>query len=169
MRHRTSYVVFDFDGDGRAEVAVKTGEGDPRDPNGRVTSGGYLSILDGRTGKERTRVEWPSREGFPNYNYACRNQLGIAYLDGKTPCLIVERGTYNTIKVVAYEYRAGKLRELWRWDDRESGARYRGQGAHILRADVDGDGRDEVILSRGLDDDGTEPSTGLGTPITSPW
>ena len=56
------YVVFDFDGDGRAEVAVKTGEGDPRDPDGRVTSGPeYLSILDGRTGKERTRVEWPSR------------------------------------------------------------------------------------------------------------
>lgn len=162
------YVVFDFDGDGRAEVAVKTGEGDPRDPDGRVTSGPeYLSILDGRTGKERTRVEWPSREGFPNYNYACRNQLGIAYLDGKTPCLIVERGTYNTIKVVAYEYRAGKLRELWRWDDRESGARYRGQGAHILRAaDVDGDGRDEVILgSAVLDDDGTGLwSTGLGHP-----
>ena len=33
------YVVFDFDGDGRAEVAVKTGEGDLRDPDGRVTSG----------------------------------------------------------------------------------------------------------------------------------
>ncbi|MHC4202250.1 MAG: rhamnogalacturonan lyase family protein, partial [Planctomycetota bacterium] len=33
------YVVFDLDGDGRAEVAVKTGEGDPRDEDGRVRSG----------------------------------------------------------------------------------------------------------------------------------
>lgn len=162
------YVVYDFDGDGKAEVAVKTGEGDPRDADGRVMSGPeWLSILDGLTGKERTRVAWPSRDRFPDYNYYCRNQLGIAYLDGKTPCLIVERGTYNTIKVAAYEYRQGKLRELWNWNDREGGPKYRGQGAHILRAaDVDGDGRDEVILgSAVLDDNGVGLwSTGMGHP-----
>ena len=33
------YVVYDLDGDGKAEVAVKTGEGDPRDADGRVQSG----------------------------------------------------------------------------------------------------------------------------------
>ncbi|MDH7569097.1 MAG: silent information regulator protein Sir2 [Armatimonadota bacterium] len=162
------YVVFDLDGDGSAEVAVKTGEGDPRDPDGRVQSGPeYLSILDGRTGKEKARVDWPSREGFPDYNYFSRNQLGVAFLDGKTPALIVERGTYNTIKVVAYTFRGGRLRELWRWNDREDGAGFRGQGAHCLRAaDVDGDGRDEVILgSAVLDDNGTGLwTTGLGHP-----
>jgi rhamnogalacturonan endolyase len=162
------YVVFDFDGDGRAEVAVKTGEGDPRDAEGRVTSGPeWLSILDGLTGEEITRAPWPSREGFPDYNYFCRNQLSVAYLDGKTPCLIVNRGTYNTIKAVAYEFHNRQLRELWSWNDREAGPRYRGQGAHILHAaDLDGDGRDEVILGAAvLDDNGTGLwSLGMGHP-----
>lgn len=152
------YIVYDFDGDGKAEVVVKAGEGDPRDPDGKVTSGPeYLAILDGMTGKIVAKLDWPSREGFPNYNYYCRNQLSMAYLDGKTPCLLVQRGTYNTIKMVAYEYHGGKLRKLWNWEDtQEAGASYRGQGAHCLRAaDIDGDGRDEVILgSACIDDNG---------------
>jgi rhamnogalacturonan endolyase len=162
------YIVFDFDGDGRAEVAVKSGEGDPRDADGKVTSGAeYLSILDGRTGREITRAAWPSRDGFPDYNFYSRNQLGVAFLDGKTPCLIVERGTYNTIKIVAYELRGGKLRELWNWNDREDGGAFRGQGAHCLRAaDIDGDGRDEIIYgSAVLDDNGSGLwSTRMGHP-----
>lgn len=162
------YVVYDLDGDGRAEVAVKIGEGDPRDADGRVTSGPeWLAILDGLTGKERTRVPWPSRDRFPDYNYSCRNQLGVAFLDGKTPCLIVERGTYNVMKLAAYEFHGGKLRELWTWNEREEDGRYRGQGAHCLRAaDVDGDGRDEVIVgSAVIDDNGVGLwSTGMGHP-----
>ncbi|MGD8237129.1 MAG: hypothetical protein PVH68_01135 [Armatimonadota bacterium] len=161
-------VVYDLDGDGKAEVALKTGEGDPRDDDGRVQSGPeWLSILDGMTGEETARVDWPAREEFPSYNYASRNQLCVAYLDGKTPCLIVERGTYNVIIVIAYEYRKGKLRELWRWRDSEEGGLYRGQGAHSMHAaDVDGDGRDEVFLgSAVLDDNGTGLwSTGMGHP-----
>jgi len=165
------YVVYDLDGDGRAEVAVKTGEGDPRDPDGKVTHGPeYLTILDGLTGRAITRVDWPSREGFEGphaYNYASRNQLAVAYLDGKTPCLIVERGTYNRIKVVAYQFHRGQLRELWRWDNKDQPKIYWGQGAHWMHAaDVDGDGRDEVLLgSAVLDDNGTALwSTGLGHP-----
>ncbi len=150
-------VVYDLDGDGKAEVALKTGEGDPRDEDGRVTSGPeWLSILDGMTGEEITRVDWPSREGFADYNRYSRNQLCVAYLDGKTPSLVVERGTYNVIHVVAYEYHDGKLRELWRWNDREEAGPYAGQGAHSMHAaDVDGDGRDEVFLGAAvLDDNG---------------
>ncbi len=161
-------VVYDLDGDGKAEVALKAGEGDPRDEDGRVQSGPeWLSILDGMTGEEMARVDWPAREEFPAYNYASRNQLCVAYLDGKTPCLIVERGTYNVIIVVAYEYRDGNLRELWRWNDGEEGGLYRGQGAHSMHAvDVDGDGRDEVFLgSAVLDDNGSGLwSTGMGHP-----
>jgi len=167
------YVVFDLDGDGKAEVAVKTGEGDPRDAEGKVQSGPeHLTILDGSTGKPLARVDWPAREAFTGphaYNYASRNQLGVAYLDGKTPCLIVERGTYNVITVVAYEFHVGKLRELWRWCNADRGVarRYWGQGAHWMHAaDVDADGRDEVLIgSAVLDDNGAELwSTGLGHP-----
>lgn len=165
------YVVFDLDGDGKAEVAVKTGEGDPRGPDGRVQTGPeYLTILDGLTGRPLTRVDWPSRDIFQGpgaYNYASRNQLCVAYLDGKTPCLIVERGTYNAIIVAAYTFHNGQLREVWRWDNRRELRRYWGQGAHTLQAaDIDHDGRDEVILgSAALDDNGTSLwSTGLGHP-----
>ena len=162
------YLVYDFDGDGRAEVAVKTGEGDPRGSDGRVQTGPeHLTILDGRTGKPITRVDWPSRDAFGSYNYASRNQLCVAYLDGKTPCLLVERGTYTAIILVAYEFHDGKLRELWRWDNRNEPRKFRGQGAHWMHAaDVDGDGRDEAAIgSAMIDDDGTALwCTGLGHP-----
>ncbi len=161
-------VVYDLDGDGRAEVCCKAGEGDPRDQDGRVQSGPeFLQVLDGMTGRETARVAWPRREDFPNYNYASRNQMCVAFLDGKTPCLIVERGTYNVIEVAAYEYHDKKLRQLWQWSDKEEGGRYRGQGAHSMHAvDVDDDGRDEVFLgSAVLDDNGVGLwSTGLGHP-----
>jgi len=164
------YVVYDLDGDGRAEVAVKTGEGDPRDPDGRVEKGPeYLTILDGQTGRPLTRVDWPPRTPFgpKGYNYASRNQLGVAYLDGRSPCLLVGRGTYTYMTLVAYEFRDKKLRERWRWDNEKLGRTYRGQGAHWMHAaDVDGDGRDEVVLgSCVIDDDGRALwSTGLGHP-----
>ncbi len=162
-------VVYDLDGDGKAEVCLKTAPPeDLREGEGRVPGGDeWLSVWDGMTGEEVTRVDWPSREGFSSYNVSSRNQLCVAYLDGKTPCLIVGRGTYGTIKVVAYQYHDGKLEELWNWSDRDEGGRYRGQGAHSMHAvDVDGDGCDEVFLgSAVLDDNGVGLwSTGRGHP-----
>ena len=47
-------VVYDLDGDGKAEVFCKAGEGDPREPTGHVRSGPeYLVVLDGLTGQVR--------------------------------------------------------------------------------------------------------------------
>ncbi len=160
-------IVYDLDGDGRAEVCLKTGPADdPRDEEGKVQSGEeWVSVLDGMTGEEIARTEWPAREEFGSYNLASRNQMCVAYLDGKTPCLIVERGTYRTMMVVAYQFHDRKLEELWRWRDRDEGGRYRGQGAHSMHAvDIDGDGRDEVFLgSSVLDDNGVGLwSTGRG-------
>lgn len=165
--------VFDLDGDGRAEVALKTGEGDPRGADGRVETGPeYLSILDGATGKDLARADWPSRQipGEPyNYNYASRNQICVAYLDGRTPCLVVNRGTYTTIRLVAYQFHGGRLEQLWAWDSREEAGRgrYRSQGAHIMHAaDVDGDGRDEVVVGSAVVDDNGNGlwTTELGHP-----
>lgn len=165
------YVVYDLNGDGRAEVAVKTGEGDPRDSDGRVKTGPeYLSILDGRTGETITRIDWPSRAGYGGndggYNRSCRNQLLVAYLDGKTPALIVNRGTYDLIRFVAYRLDGNELRELWRWDT-DSAPEYKGQGAHWMHAaDVDADGRDEIVFGSAVLDDDGKPlwKTGLGHP-----
>ncbi len=167
------YLVYDLDGDGKAEVAVKAGEGDPREADGRVRSGAeHVLILDGATGKEKARMPWPDRRAFggggSGYNLASRNQIGIAYLDGKTPCLLVARGTYTVMQCIAYQFQGGKLQELWAWDNRdETEGNWRGQGAHWMHAgDVDGDGRDEVVLgSCVIDDDGKGLwTTGLGHP-----
>jgi rhamnogalacturonan endolyase len=168
------YIVFDFDGDGRAEVAVKTGQGDPRGADGRVETGPeWVSILDGATGNELAHDDWPSRQTPGekyNYNLSSRNQICVAYLDGKTPCLIVERGTYTTIRLVAYQFQRGRgLQKLWTWDSREEAGRgrYNSQGAHIMHAaDVDGDGRDEIVIGSAVVDDNGNGlwTTGFGHP-----
>jgi rhamnogalacturonan endolyase len=166
------YIVYDFNGDGRAKVAVKTGEGDPRDKDGRVQTGPeYLTILDGQTGNVIAQTDWLSREPFyeirKTYNYASRNQLGVAFLDGKTPCLIMARGTYNLMMATAFELDGSRLRELWKWDNLNMRRRYQGQGAHFMHSvDLDDDGRQEVTLgSLVLDDNGSILwSTGLGHP-----
>ena len=163
------YVVYDFDGDGKAEVAVKTGPEDAREPDGRVRKGPeWCSLLDGMTGKEVTRVDWPPRDPrLGDYNRINRNQMGVAYLDGKTPCLLVARGTYKLMMVDAYQYHDRKLERLWHWEGDDETPIIRSQGAHFMHsADVDEDGRDEVILgSCVLDDNGTCLwSVGLGHP-----
>ncbi len=149
-------VVYDIDGDGKAEVYTKAGEGDPRDPDGRVTQGAeYLVKLDGQTGKVVKKIPWPSREGFDDYNYYCRNLLGVAYLDGVRPHLIVERGTYKIIKVQAYD---PALLLKWSWEASGKYAAFRGQGAHGLHAaDIDDDSRDELVIGAAALDDNGEP------------
>lgn len=162
------WIAFDLTGDGKAEVAAKIGEGDPRDKDGRVRSGReWIVVWDGMTGQEIARAPWPAREHFAQYSRAARNQIAVAYLDGKTPSVLALRGTYSRMLVDACQLKDGTLDLLWHYDNREFGKLYWGQGAHFtLAADVDSDGRDEVILgSAVIDDDGTPLwSTGRGHP-----
>lgn len=147
-------VVYDVDGDGKAEVYTKAGEGDPRDADGRVQSGPeYLVKIDGETGKVVKKIDWLSREGFEKYNYYCRNLLGVAYLDGKRPYLIMERGTYTIIKIAALD---ADLNQVWYWEATGENKDYRGQGLHGLHAaDVDEDGCDELVIGcAAIDHDG---------------
>ncbi len=146
------WVVYDVDGDGRAEVYCKAGEGDPRDEKGLVQTGPeYLVKLDGKTGRIVARTDWLSRNGFPEYNYYCRNFLAVACLDGKTPSLIMQRGTYNLIKTEALDK---DFKRIWYWDSTREKAKYEGQGSHgLIAADVDEDGRDELVIGGAVLDD----------------
>jgi hypothetical protein len=155
------FIAYDFNGDGKSEIALKTApmEPDYRNETGKVFDGPeYCSILNGMTGEEIDRVDWPERCAcFGDYNRNNRNQLGMAYLDGKTPCLLVARGTYRMMMLDAYQFKGKKLEHLWRWNGDEENPVIRSQGAHSMHTvDVDNDGRDEVILgSAVIDDDGT--------------
>ncbi|MDD2598796.1 MAG: hypothetical protein PHO37_06185 [Kiritimatiellae bacterium] len=163
-------VVADLDGDGCAEVAAKIGpEKDMRDEEGKVQSGEeWVAVFNGLTGEEIARAPWPDRSEFDSYNLASRNQIAVAYLDGKTPCLITMRGTYGLMMVEAWMLENNKLKELWKFTNKElGGGPAWGQGAHsCLCADLDQDGRDEIILgSLALDDDGSILwTTGKGHP-----
>ena len=148
------WIAYDVDGDGKAEVYCKAGEGDPRDEKGLVQSGPeYLVKLDGETGKVVAKKAWLSRDGFSKYNYYCRNFLTVAYLNGKTPSLIMQRGTYNLIKTEALDK---DLSRLWYWEAPQEVKKYRGQGSHgLISADVDRDGKDELVIGAAvLDDNG---------------
>jgi rhamnogalacturonan endolyase len=146
------WIVYDLDGDGKAEVYCKAGEGDPRDEKGLVQAGPeYLVKIDGQTGQIVARTAWLSRDGYPDYNYYCRNFLTVAYLDGKTPSLIMQRGTYNLIKTKALDK---DFNQIWYWESPQEKEKYDGQGSHgLITADVDADGRDELVIGAAVLDD----------------
>jgi rhamnogalacturonan endolyase len=167
----TPLLVYDVDGDGKAEVITKTSEGttdgtgvtigdtdgdgktDYRNSDGRVLSGPeFMSIYRGTDGKELIRTNWIPRGGVSDWgdstgNRSCRQQMGIAYLDGAHPSIIMSRGVYAYQVVQAWDYRGGALSKLWAWDNGgkgQSGEWY--SSAQCLRmGDANGDGYDEVL------------------------
>lgn len=146
------WIVYDVDCDGKAEIYCKAGEGDPRDEKGLVQTGPeYLVKIDGETGKIVAKTAWPSRDGFTKYNYYCRNFLTVAYLDGKKPSLIIQRGTYRLIKMQALDK---NFDQIWYWDSNQEDKKYGGQSGHgLITADVDEDGRDELVMGAAVIDD----------------
>jgi rhamnogalacturonan endolyase len=184
--HYTQFMVYDLDGDGRAEVVAKTSDGsidgagqvlgDPAANgwvNGFVTGGPEnLTAFDGLTGKviDTTRFidrgdprEWGGIGGNggndAGTNRRDRFNAAIAYLDGVHPSLIWARGYYGKTVIAAWDLKGGKLAPRWVFDS-GSGIggvnAYTGQGAHsVMVADVDGDGRDEIVFhSMVIDDNG---------------
>ncbi len=159
----SAYMVFDIDQDGKAEVYTKAGEGDPREMDGHVLTGPeYLVKLNPVNGKIIQRQNWIPRDGFEQYNWWSRNFLTVAYLDGQNPSLIMQRGTYTTIKTEALDK---NLKPIWTWESTGEYEKYKGQGAHaIMTGDIDFDGKDELVFgTSALDDDGKPLwHTGLG-------
>ncbi len=159
-------VVYDLDGDGKAEVALKSAPFADAPAEAYISNNGfvlegpeYCSILDGMTGRETVRVDWISRGNIAGWgddkgNRVNRNLIGVSYLDGKKPTLIVLRGTYTRMRIDAYDYADKQLQKVWSWDGDNENPRVRGQGFHGLHSvDVDEDGRDELVIGAAVIDD----------------
>ncbi|MGN7150817.1 rhamnogalacturonan lyase [Arthrobacter sp. SAFR-179] len=176
--HYTQMLAYDFDGDGKGEVAFKTADGttdaagtvigdaaaDYRTSAGYILSGPeYLTVFNGASGTIMDTVPYdPPRGSVAAWGDSYGNRVdrflaGVAYLDGEHPSLMFSRGYYTRTVLVTYDLVNGKLVKRWKFDSDVAGAEYKGQGNHNLSvADVDQDGKDEFVFgSMTIDDDGT--------------
>ncbi|MEU4605518.1 rhamnogalacturonan lyase [Kribbella sp. NPDC023972] len=175
--HYTQFQVFDYDGDGRAEVAVKTADGtrsgtgqvignggaDHRNSSGYILSGPeFLSVFRGADGAVMATANYAPPRGNvsswgDNYgNRVDRFLAGTAYVDGSRPSIIMARGYYTRSVIAAWDFRNGALTQRWTFDSNTAGSQWTGKGNHNLSiADVDADGRDEIMYgSMAIDDNG---------------
>ena len=141
--HYTQFQVYDYDGDGKAEMVVKTGDGtidgkgkvigdstkDYRNESGMIITGPeYLTVFRGSDGAEITTIDYvPSRDirAFGPYdslglnwgdkygNRCDRFLAATAYLDGVHPSLITARGYYTAAYVVAFDFDGKNLKQRW--------------------------------------------------------
>lgn len=203
--HYTQFMVYDLDGDGKAEMVCKTADGTKDgagkiigDPNadwrekggkflptrdrtgstrdslgnmvagtdGRIMSGPeFLTVFEGATGKAITTVNYVPVLGDVNSwgdTYANRSDrylACVAYLDGVHPSVVMCRGYYARTSLAAWDFKNGKLSLRWLFDtDGKPELRpYMGQGNHqVSVADVDADGKDEIVYGAAvIDDNGT--------------
>ncbi len=145
--HYTQFMVYDLDGDGKAEVACKTadatvdgvgtvigdGAADYRSTAGRILTGPeFLTIFNGETGAALATTDYnPPRgdvclwgndsAGRPECygNRVDRFLAAIAYLDGQRPSLVMCRGYYDRAVLAAWNWRGGVLTNIWTFDSKD--------------------------------------------------
>lgn len=195
-----NFLAYDFDGDGRAEVILRSFEGtvdgagnkiddtngdgitdyskDPdnlaifKDRQYIVSTPEFLSVYDGETGAEIDRTDLkPVKEPLSEWAFeytdtgrltkrASHYLFGLAYLDGKTPSVVMVRGAWNNVRAAAWHMADGKLVEDWvhNTENKEDVNSIYGACNHnLVTADVDFDGKDEILSGpMAIDDDGSE-------------
>lgn len=147
--HYTQFVVHDFDGDGKAELACKTAPGTKdgtgaflhmgpaandddsavyRNADGYVLSGPeYLTVFNGETGAEMATVPFDVPRGTVSSwgdsygNRVDRFLAAAAYLDDSgLPSFIMARGYYTRTTLTAWSFRKGALSQLWKFDSNQT-------------------------------------------------
>jgi rhamnogalacturonan endolyase len=138
---------------------------------GKVLDGPeYFTIFSGRTGEALATTNYiPNRlplngwngHGGNGHSDATGNRVDrflacVAYLDGVHPSVVMCRGYYGRSVLAAWDWRGGKLTSRWVFDSKDGENAFSGQGNHNLCvADVDDDGKDEIIYgSMVVDDNG---------------
>ena len=139
----------------------------------------FLWYCEGATGKPYQCLEFPLKRlengetdlkaawGDGYGHRSSKYFFGAPYLDGKHPSIFLGRGIYTRHKFIAYDVdpKTHDLKVRWKWTNNQPGSPWYGQGYHnYIVADVDWDGRDEIVWgSMVIDDNGMGLSTtGLG-------
>lgn len=147
---KDNVTVYDMDGDGRAEVLVRTANGVIFADGSTITAGAtdhvqFLSVVDGMTGNEITRATVPNpyiADGPLN------SHAGILYGDGVRPYVFLDGenrigdGAFQQL-VVAWSYQNRQLTQKW-FRQVPSGVN-EARGHQVRIADVNHDGIDELI------------------------
>jgi rhamnogalacturonan endolyase len=137
-------LVYDFDGDGKAEILAKTGEqttfgngatiGDTNrdgvtdynsyiyEDYAHILKGPeFISMIDGESGAELTRANFIDRGDVCDWGdcYGARVNFimaTVAYLDGVHPSAVFSRGPGNHMVVEAWDFSQGSLHKRWAWN-----------------------------------------------------
>jgi hypothetical protein len=147
--HYNQFIVIDADGDGRAELGLKTAPG-TRDGTGQFLSQGpaqgdddgavfrnadgyvlsgpeYFTVFDGLTGRELDTAEYHVPRGQVNAwgdNYGNRVDRFLAagaYVDASgLPSFVMARGYYTRSTLGAWSFRDGQLSLDWVFDSDET-------------------------------------------------
>jgi autotransporter-associated beta strand protein len=160
--HGDNLTVFDLDGDGKAEVILRTangvvfGDGQTLTaPNNNVQ---YLSIINGMTGAEMARAT------LPNLNLSdgpMNGHMGVYYPDGQRPSVLwaaKNRAADNSFhgNMSVWDYRNGQLTQRFFYSSDVTGD-YTAEAHQIRLGDPDNDGKDEFVdIGFTLDDNGTQ-------------
>lgn len=143
--------------------------------NGFILSGPeYLTVFHGLTGEEINTVNYQVPRSSKSLNPTDEDMIEawgdakgnridrflgtVAYLDGKSPSVIMSRGYYTRTAIAAWDFKDRKLSLRWLFDTEssEENKQYHGQGNYNLTiADVDNDGKDEIVFgTMTVDDNG---------------
>ncbi|MFI7020776.1 hypothetical protein [Streptomyces sp. NPDC050164] len=147
LGHWDGVTVYDFDSDGRAEVALRIADGvrfgDGTTWTHENDARQFMAVLDGRTGALRNWSAVPTTY-LADGPMAAR--LGVAYLNGTTPSLVAymknrrDDGAFN-LMMGAWKFDGDSLDRQWTW---QRGGQDAPDGHNTRAVDVDGDGTDEV-------------------------
>lgn len=141
LGNSSAFAIADFDGDGKAEMVIKTGEGtvfgdgyeipdtdgdgitDYRDEGANYIGRGpeFFSVIDGETGAELARDNYFPRGASEDWgdNYfkrASSFRIGVGCFDGELPSVILGRGIYERSAIEAWDWRDGQLTRRWQFD-----------------------------------------------------